>query len=133
MLDANRDPQDDLEPCSSRPATSCRVFLVRTLAHIPKVRFRKYEIRKEENKLIPHYQNLTLGMCEGRVHPRPPLHEPALPLSIKILRILTKNKGGTLVFLSKSVKMVKMQVFAGGEGGGVQNLDLYPPFFDNLP
>jgi hypothetical protein len=75
---------------------------------------------------------ITLGDVLS-VLPRPTLHEPALPLSIKILRIFIKNKGGTLVFLSKSVKIVKMQVFAGGEGGGVQNLDLYPPFFNNIP
>ena len=132
MLDANRDPQDDLEPGSSRPATSCRVFLVRTLSDIQKVINQKYEIKEEENKLISPLWLITFWMCDS-VLPQPTLHEPAIPLSIKILRILIKNKGGTHDFYQKSVERAKMQVFAGGEGGGAQNLDLYPPFFDNLP
>jgi hypothetical protein len=56
-------------------------------------------------------------LTPSSVLPKTTLHEPALPLSIKILRILSKSKGGDPCFFIKKRKNGQNAGFCRGVRG----------------
>ena len=109
------------EPCSSLPATSCRAFLVRTLA----IEWCFVDTNKKRLRLGLQREPLTKSHHSiASVLPHPALHEaafaarPSPPQKWGFWGILIKTRGGP-VFLMH---------FAGGPEGVVKNMKNTPPF-----